>query len=385
MPTPLRRQRLRGVLQVVVMSFLALAAAAQVDCDAAQVTHRVRLYWDGGVAELDLFGEASPRHVANFLRYVDIGTYDGSYSHRSASGSAKFIQGGSFYYPQPFSPSAMHLYGMQSLFGQIKNEYDVSNGLTNSPGTIAAARTAALDSATVGWFINVTDNSSAFGNPASPYTVFGQVSTGMSSLNQLATLPTASAVFPGQVNSGVATAPIANFGTSSAPSWRPPIFYKWVRVPLVTGDFNLDGIVNAADQAVWTAGQGDFSTANLTADANGDGLVNNADLTIMQQNLGDGQLMNLPGDFNASGVVNAADYLWWKTQFGSATTLDSDGNGNGKVDLADYTVWRDNLGRSLPGTVLASTQVPEPKSIAMFVVLGSIAGLLYRAKKAGLE
>ncbi|WP_221435607.1 PQQ-dependent sugar dehydrogenase [Algisphaera agarilytica] len=69
----------------------------------------------------------------------------------------------------------------------------------------------------------------------------------------------------------------------------------------------------------------------------------------------------LAGDYNGNGIVDAADYTVWQDSFGSTTDLAADGNGNGVIDAADYTVWQDNFGNTnLP----ASTIIPEP-SVAL--------------------
>ncbi|MCA9188726.1 MAG: dockerin type I repeat-containing protein, partial [Planctomycetales bacterium] len=44
------------------------------------------------------------------------------------------------------------------------------------------------------------------------------------------------------------------------------------------------------------------------------------------------------GDYNGNGIVDAADYTVWKDTFGSSDDLIADGNGNGIVDAADYTI-----------------------------------------------
>ena len=63
-----------------------------------------------------------------------------------------------------------------------------------------------------------------------------------------------------------------------------------------------------------------------------------------------------PGDFDNNGLVEAADYLVWRTNFGNSVpsgTL-ADGNGDGAIDAADYVVWRKNLGSFTGIAIIAS-------------------------------
>lgn len=73
-----------------------------------------------------------------------------------------------------------------------------------------------------------------------------------------------------------------------------------------------------------------------------------------------------PGDYNGDGMVDAADYAVWKTQFAS-NSYDADGNGDSFVNLADYAVWRDHLQASSPPIVAAS--VPELASVRLLAAL----------------
>ncbi|MEM9914746.1 MAG: PEP-CTERM sorting domain-containing protein [Planctomycetota bacterium] len=75
----------------------------------------------------------------------------------------------------------------------------------------------------------------------------------------------------------------------------------------------------------------------------------------------------LAGDYNGNGVVDAADYTVWADNFGSTAALAADGNGNGVVDAADYTIWADNFGTSAAASQ-GLTLIPEPTSLALLAV-----------------
>jgi CSLREA domain-containing protein len=58
----------------------------------------------------------------------------------------------------------------------------------------------------------------------------------------------------------------------------------------------------------------------------------------------------LAGDYNGNGIVDAADYTLWRDSSGAsvAAATGADGNGDGKVNTIDYLVWRTNFGKTLP-------------------------------------
>jgi hypothetical protein len=52
----------------------------------------------------------------------------------------------------------------------------------------------------------------------------------------------------------------------------------------------------------------------------------------------------LTGDYNLNGVVDTADAVVWRKTLNSTTDLRADGNGDGVVDQVDWQVWRGNFG-----------------------------------------
>jgi hypothetical protein len=83
------------------------------------------------------------------------------------------------------------------------------------------------------------------------------------------------------------------------------------------------------------------------------------------------------GDYNGNGVVDAADYVVWRDTFGQAAAppgSGADGNGNGTIDPGDFDFWKSRFGNSVPGAGLGSSSViPEPGSLSLLVVLVSVA------------
>ena len=75
------------------------------------------------------------------------------------------------------------------------------------------------------------------------------------------------------------------------------------------------------------------------------------------------------GDYNHNGLVDAADYtLWRNTLGGSVTAYDAaDGSGNGTIGPEDYAVWKSHFGQTLPmgsGGVAGSAAESPPAEIA---------------------
>jgi hypothetical protein len=83
----------------------------------------------------------------------------------------------------------------------------------------------------------------------------------------------------------------------------------------------------------------------------------------------------LMGDYNKNGVVDAADYVLWRSTLGDSVTPSSgaDGNGNGMIDNLDYDVWRANFGFTATSGAAAlgraaETNIPEPATCLLLGV-----------------
>jgi predicted outer membrane repeat protein len=80
----------------------------------------------------------------------------------------------------------------------------------------------------------------------------------------------------------------------------------------------------------------------------------------------------LPGDYNFNGIVDAADYSVWRDTLGSTTDLRADSSGptvgtpNGIVDQADYDFWKSHFGNTLTGLAATSVIETQPNSALSF-------------------
>lgn len=77
------------------------------------------------------------------------------------------------------------------------------------------------------------------------------------------------------------------------------------------------------------------------------------------------------GDYDQNGIVDAADYTVWRDTLGqSGQSSTADGNSNNSVDAADYYVWRAHFGTSAGSGARASSNdaVPEPTSLVLILV-----------------
>ena len=140
---------------------------------------RVVIETSKGIIEVELDRENAPITVENFVTYVNEGFYNGTIFHRVINGF--MIQGGGF--TSEGLPKETH----------SPIILESNNGLKNTRGTIAMARTMDSNSATSQFFINVEDNSLLDYGPGNPgYAVFGKVTSGMDVVDQIKEVETTS-------------------------------------------------------------------------------------------------------------------------------------------------------------------------------------------------
>ena len=136
-----------------------------------------------GTFAISLDVAKAPKSVANFLEYVDAKHYDGTLFHRVINGF--MVQGGGYDASYERRPTK----------APVQNEAD--NGVKNTIGTVAMARTGDPHSATAQFFVNVVDNKfldhTAKAADGWGYAVFGKVTEGMDVVDKIKEVETGSA------------------------------------------------------------------------------------------------------------------------------------------------------------------------------------------------
>ncbi len=84
----------------------------------------------------------------------------------------------------------------------------------------------------------------------------------------------------------------------------------------------------------------------------------------------------LAGDYNLDGIVDAADYTVWQDTLGSSSDLRADGDLNGIVGMSDYALWLQNFGTTAGGGSFFT--VPEPGGLRWLFGWMSCGWLLRR-------
>ncbi len=139
---------------------------------------------NGGIIKLELYPEAAPITVENFLKLVNEGFYDGLTFHRIIKNF--MIQGG--------DPEGT---GMGGSDETIKGEFSKNgwnNPISHKRGVISMARSQNMDSASSQFFICHADSPHLDGS----YAAFGRVTEGMDVVDEIASVPTDKYDYPAE-------------------------------------------------------------------------------------------------------------------------------------------------------------------------------------------
>ncbi|WP_395373703.1 peptidylprolyl isomerase [Marinicella sp. W31] len=276
-----------------------------------------------GDFDVQLYDEATPITVANFLSYVNGRSFNNSIIHVSIEDA--YIQGGAFYY-SPFN-------GASEMPVSIPRGESVTNerGIANIRGTLAmVVDQDNLDTVRADWFINLSDNSSDFD---AIYPVFGEViGDGMQVVDAIAALPviTTTIVAGG---TEIENVPVINYNGGAVMRENFVIINE---VSITDDPVNKNMVVNAGLNGAW-----------FNPDSSSQGLFFEVLPTVQQVFLGwftyDTQLPSI----DATAVVGAAGQRWLSAQGsieGNQVVMDVILTSNGLFNSAQET------DRSEPGT-----------------------------------
>jgi cyclophilin family peptidyl-prolyl cis-trans isomerase len=138
---------------------------------------QVQVVTSMGNFTIELNAERAPLTVANFLKYLDQGQYNGTLMHRVVANFV--IQGGGYDTDYKLKPA------------DTKTFNESGNGLTNQRGTVGLARTGDPHGGDCQFYVNLYDNNAL--DPSQTrwgYAVFGKVIQGMEVVDRIGNVAT---------------------------------------------------------------------------------------------------------------------------------------------------------------------------------------------------
>ena len=309
----------------------------------------------------------TPLTNANFLTYVDAGSYTNTIIHRSVPDF--IVQGGGFRFddsdedieiisenlnPTPDNPGAF--IAQTELVLSVDQNPPVLNEPFNSNvrGTVAMAKLGGdPNSATNQWFFNVADNSANLDNQNGGFTAFANVvGDGMEIVDSINSIQPINVT---ALSGAFTDLPLPNF--SGLLSDLPVtignfvIFHQIVVVSSALGDLSASGDFDSVDVDLLYAQYGAAAPNDLDFDLDSSGIVDDADRDRLIQQIAGTEL----GDLNFDGSVDVlGDAFALVANLGAmsgATYAQGDINGDGAVDvLGDAFILVDNLGFTAAGS-----------------------------------
>jgi hypothetical protein len=150
---------------------------------------------------------------------------------------------------------------------------------------------------------------------------------------------------------------------------------------MTTVSMRLDAARLEQAQEFPNAGDGaltDFNLYYLGVLTNaGEGLV---DLEIESIRVLLPEPAGVTGDYNNNGVVDAADYVVWRDNLNSSNTLPNDST-PGMVTSADFDEWRANFGRTAGGGAGSGQAAAVPEPGTWMLLAGMMCGFAARLRR----
>jgi hypothetical protein len=153
-------------------------------------------------------------------------------------------------------------------------------------------------------------------------------------------------------------------------SGSPPAI---VGTPVSSGSLTRDRFVDLHFFDIVGAQPGDQFAIFAKASSDGDGAISGITFDVSPPKV-------LPGDYNQNGVVDAADYVVWRKNQGTTNVLPNDLIG-GTIGQAQYDQWRSRFGQSAGSGSGASAHanVPEP-SVLVLLIFAAVGCCLRRGR-----
>lgn len=238
-----------------------------------------------GPIVMELFSDAAPATVQNFLNYVNDGDYNNAIFHRLAyiSQTQPFVlQGGGF-------ATTSTTFTSTAQFTAIPTDDPVVNepGISNTLGTVAMAKLGGdPNSATNQFFINLGDNSANLDNQNGGFTVFAQV-LDLATVADIASLP-------------VNTSNASPFGELPMSSTNQLVVIQSVEgAGWVRGTKFLD----ADADGVFDSGESGIAGATVYVDSNNNGQFDSGEISTVTDANGEYVFQLVQGPYTIRSVV----------------------------------------------------------------------------------
>lgn len=149
--------------------------------------------------------------------------------------------------------------------------------------------------------------------------------------------------------------------TIAAANWNNLSFTNWINAYGSTGSMQLPALLVGRNAVVH------LKTDNIYLDLKFTAWSQSGGGSFSYQRAEGMPAPTTTGDYNFNGVVDAADYVVWRDSVGQSVTLPgsgADGDKSGAIDGPDYDFWRARFGNlvAAPAGQASAAAVPEPAS-----------------------